>query len=460
MSDNTYKTASSEAQRQLCESIRQARIDEVECVVPDIAGIARGKVMPATKFSDKTHTYLPVSIFYQTITGGYAEPQDDENFETETDLLLVPDPATMRAVPWTREPSCQIIHDLYWRNGDAVGCAPRNVLKRVIGLYHESGLKPVVAPELEFYLTKPNPDPNYPLEPPVGRSGRQGAGRQALSISAVDEYENVIEDIYNFAEAQGLDIDTIVHEGGAAQIEINLRHADPLSLADQVFVFKRTIREAALRNGAYATFMAKPMENEPGSAMHVHQSVVEAATGRNIFNSEKGVATPEFSHFIAGQQRYLPAATPIVAPYVNSYRRWIPSDSAPINLAWGYDNRSVGLRVPTPISAPEARRVENRIVGADANPYLAFAACLAAGFLGLKEKHAPAEPVSGNAYNLPHELPRGLLEGLALFRDCDTLQDALGTHFSRVYLAVKMREFEEFMRVVSPWEREHLLLNV
>src|SRR6185436_10540183 len=149
-----------------------------------------------------------------------------------------------------------------------------------VALYEAEGWQAVVAPEMEFYLIKPNLNPNEPIEPPVGRTGRQMVSRQAYSMSAVDEYGKVIDDIYEFAEAQGFEIDTIIQEGGAGQVEINLLHGDPVQLADQVFFFKRTIREAALRNNCFATFMAKPMQDEPGSAMHIHQSVVDARRGR------------------------------------------------------------------------------------------------------------------------------------------------------------------------------------
>ena len=165
-------------------------------------------------------------------------------------------------------------------------------------------------------------------------------------MSAVDEYGKVIDDIYDFAEAQGFEIDTIIQEGGAGQVEINLLHGDPVKLADQVFFFKRTIREAALRNNCFATFMAKPMQEEPGSAMHIHQSVVDIKTGRNIFTDDKGAPTKAFYSFLAGQQKHIPTVICMLAPYVNSYRRYVPNGSAPINLEWGPDNRTTGLRMP------------------------------------------------------------------------------------------------------------------
>ena len=438
--------------------IRENQVAEVECVTPDFAGIGRGKVMPASKFTRFEPIFLPTSLFFLTITGGYPELENFRTYNTDADLMLRPDLATTRSVPWASDPSVQVIHDVCDRSGRLVPFAPRSVLRRVLAAYEARGWQPVVAPEIEFYLTRPNTDPDYPLEPPIGRSGRVGKKSQAYSIAATDEYDRVIEHIYEYADAQGLAIDTIIQEAGAAQLEINLQHGAPLELADQVFLFKRTIREAALRCGCYATFMAKPMEEQPGSAMHIHQSVISTRTGRNLFSTEKGEPSAEFRHFLGGQQRYFRAVTPLVAPYVNSYRRLVPYLTAPINLDWGQDNRTTGLRVP--ISGPEARRVENRVVGADANPYLAIAACLATGYLGMTEKIEPRDEVRSDSYNRPRELPYGLLDALVEFAECEPLREVLGKRFITLYGAVKHQEFEEFMRVISPWEREHLLLNV
>ncbi|WP_319532938.1 glutamine synthetase family protein, partial [uncultured Cohaesibacter sp.] len=412
------------------EWMRQRGIDEVECVVPDIVGIARGKAMPASKFSGLSPTYLPTSIFFQTITGNYIEMEDRQDFMMERDIQLVPDLSTLRAVPWANDPTMQVIHDLYDLDGELVELAPRNVLRRVVGGFETMGWKPVVAPELEFYLTKRNTDPDYPLEPPVGRSGRQSVGRQAYSIAAVDEYDRVIEDIYDFADAQGLEIDTVIQEGGAGQLEINLIHGNPLDLADQIFVFKRLIREAAFRHDCYATFMAKPMDNEPGSAMHIHQSVVDAKTGQNVFSDAQGAPSELFYQFLGGQQKYLPDAMSIFAPYVNSYRRLLAGDSAPINLEWSIDNRSVGLRIPN--SGPEARRIENRLVGADTNPYLAIAASLACGLLGIINKDKPKPQLQQHAHHMPFSLPRSVHHSLGRLERNEQLHDLLGPDFVNV----------------------------
>ncbi len=434
------------------------RVDEVECIVGDIAGIARGKAMPAKKFGRSDNMYLPTSIFFQTITGDYADIDSIENQWTEADLIMQPDFATATAVPWSADTTLQIVHDAYTRDGELVGVSPRNVLKKMVALYNAEGWRPIVAPELEFYLTKPNVNPDNPIEPPIGRTGRSGVGRQAYSMSAVEEYGTVIDDIYDFAEAQGFEIDTIIQEGGAGQIEINLQHGDPVALADEVFFYKRLIREAALRNDCFATFMAKPMENQPGSAMHIHQSVVDNKTGANLFNDAHDQPTPLFYGFLGGTQQHLSDVFCMIAPYVNSYRRFVRDDAAPINLEWGFDNRTASIRVP--LSDPQNRRVENRVVGMDCNPYLAIAASLACGYLGMKNDIKPRDAITGDAYSLPHAMPRGLLEALDLFDASDDVRDTLGAEFCTIYRSIKHHEIEEFSQVISPWERDHLLLNV
>ncbi len=434
-------------------------VTEIECLVPDLAGVARGKIMPSAKFFDDTAMALPSSIFMQTISGEY--PEEDAEFRydpSDGDIELRPDFATLCEVPWASDPTAQVIHDAVYHDGRAVEIAPRQVLRRVIDLYQEQGWSPIVAPELEFYLVKRNIDPDYPLEPPIGRSGRAEAGRRSYSISAVNEFDAVFEDIYAFAEAQALEVDTLIHEEGAAQMEINLRHGDPLTLADQVFLLKRTIREAALKHDIYATFMAKPIAHEPGSAMHIHQSVLSRASGENIFTGAKGRPTPEFFNFLAGQQRYLPAVTCMLAPYVNSYRRLVKGASAPVNVQWGYDNRTTGLRIPP--SSPLNRRVENRVPSSDANPYLAMAASLACGYLGLTHRLTPGEPATGSARGDEFDLPVGLLEAVGLFEETPELSEVFGRGFVTTFAAVKRAEFATFMQVISPWEREFLLLNV
>ncbi|KJZ26472.1 glutamine synthetase family protein [Tritonibacter mobilis] len=433
------------------------RLDEVECVISDLPGIARGKAVPASKFAKQDYFHLPDSIFYQTITGDWADAADEDGW-IEKDMILRPDMSTATAAPWTGDWTLQVIHDAYDRDGDPIPFSPRNVLKHVVGLYEAQGWKPVVAPEMEFYLVARNVDPARDIQPMMGRSGRPAAARQAYSMTAVDEFGPVIDDIYDFAEAQGFEIDGITQEGGAGQLEINLRHGSPVKLADEVFYFKRLIREAALRHDCFATFMAKPIADEPGSAMHIHHSVIDIESGENIFSGPQGGETDAFYHFIAGLQNHLPAGLAVMAPYVNSYRRYVKNHAAPINLEWARDNRTTGIRVP--LSSAASRRVENRIAGMDCNPYLGIAVSLACGYLGLMEERRPTRQFKGDAYEGEGDFPQVMGQALDLFEESNALQEVLGPEFARVYSTVKRAEYEEFLQVISPWEREHLLLNV
>src|SRR6202162_4417242 len=425
--------------------LKEHGISEVEAIIPDMAGVARGKLMPAEKFAEEEGMRLPEAIFLQTVTGDYPDDQSAMN-PSDIDIGLKADPKTVRVVPWAAEPTAQVIHDCFYSDGRPVMMAPRHLLRHVLDLYAQRGWEPVIAPELEFYLIEQNIDADYQLKPPIGRSGRAEPGRQSYSIAAVNEFDPLFDDVYAFCEAQDIEIDTLIHEDGPAQMEINLLHGDPQNLADQAFLFKRTAREAALRHKMYATFMAKPHAKEPGSAMHIHQSIVDKKTRQNIFSNPDGTPSGLFFSHIAGLQRYIPAAMSLFCSNVNSYRRMTRYLSAPINVQWGYDNRTAGLRVP--MSAPEARRIENRVGGADANPYIAIAASLACGYLGLVQALKPSEPISGSAHDMPYSLPRSLDEALARLRDCEPLLQILGEPFVAAYTIVKQAEHEVFLHGV------------
>ncbi|MDH3387173.1 MAG: glutamine synthetase family protein [Gammaproteobacteria bacterium] len=437
--------------------IEQHQITEVECIVPDLAGAARGKIMPAAKFTGATTLRMPQAIFMQSVTGEYLDSFDEIN-PLDIDMILQPDPYTIRRLPWAREPSAQVIHDCFDLKGEPISFSPRQVLRNVIEAYHAEGWKPVVAPELEFYLLQPNLDPKNPLLPPVGRTGRAERSGQSFNIDAVNDFDPMFDDMYEFCEGQGLEIDTLIHEEGMGQMEINLLHGDPLELADQAFLFKRTVREAALRHDLYATFMAKPMQAQPGSAMHIHQSVEDLKTGENICSTPDGRPNDLLLSHIAGLQRFLPEAMALMSPYVNSYRRIVREMSAPINFHWDFDNRTTGFRVPD--NNPKSMRVENRIPSADVNPYLAIATSLACGYIGMKQGLKPTPALNGSAYDQPFQLSRHWYDSLQHLSDSRELRAVLGDAFIDVYVGVKEVEFDNFLNVISPWEREHLLLKV
>jgi glutamine synthetase len=451
---------------ELARWVKDNAIAEVECLAPDLNGILRGKVLPAAKLLQARRDgalRLPSSIFAVTVTGEYADVDGDEEAFSDPDMVLRPDVASARVAPGMKTPTAFVFADAHHPDGRPWASAPRHVLKSVLELYRARGWRPVVAPELEFYLTAVNPDPDLPLTSPTGRSGRAETSPQPYGLEAITEYEDLIDAIYEYSEIAGLDVDTLIHESGAAQLEVNFIHGDAVTLSDQVLIFKRIVRQVALNHGVYATFMAKPMEHQPGSAMHLHISLVadaeaEAGGGRNLFAETSGEDSALFRHFIGGLQTYLPSAAPLFAPNVNSFRRMRPSHSAPINVQWGRDNRSCGLRVP--FSDAENRRIENRLPGADANPYLAMAAALICGWLGMDGKIEPSAEEGGNAYRHARTLPKTLEEAMERFSACAPVRALLGEPFFRAFAAIKEAELEAYRGVISSWERDHLLLKV
>lgn len=446
---------------ELTRWLQERGIAEIECFIPDMSGVLRGKVLPVAKLPRSPRDgslRMPGSIFTLTVTGEYADDPDNAEGYSDPDMILRPDISTLRVAPGMKTPTAFVFADAYHPNGAPWASSPRHVLKSVMALYAAKGWRPVVAPELEFYLTALNPDPDFPLTPPAGRSGRAESAPQPYGLEAISEYEALIDDIYEHSEVAALNLDTMIHESGTAQLEVNFVHGDPVALSDQVLIFKRIVRQLALSHGVYATFMAKPMEHQPGSAMHLHVSLLDASDGRNLFSVSSGRDSAQFRHFVGGLQTYLPQVAPLFAPNVNSFRRMRPSHSAPINVQWGKDNRSCGLRVP--ISDGANRRIENRLPGADSNPYLAVSATLLAGYLGMIEHAEPAEQVSGNAYAHARTLPKTLEEALDRFARCDPVRTLLGDAFVRAFTLIKDAELEAFQGVISSWERDHLLLKV
>ena len=428
-------------------------IEDVEAIVPDMAGAARGKVVPAAKFGKATMK-MPEGVFAQTISGDYVS--DPDNVE-DKDMWLVPDPETLRPVPWAADPAAAVFLDCFHSDGSPVAKSPRGVLRRVLTMYEAKGWIPVVAPEVEFYLLSPHSDPNADAEPPEGRLGWTEGANQPYSIDTMNDFDEFVNQVYAYCEAQRINIDTISQEMGPAQFELNFLHGDALELADQVFLFKRTVREAAINHSMHATFLAKPMANEAGSALHIHQSIVDAE-GNNIFSDANGEPTDLFYGFLGGLQKHMNEALLIFAPYVNSYRRLASPWSSPVNLAWAIDNRTVGLRVPD--SPPEARRIENRLAGSDVNPYLVIAATLACGYLGMIDGLQPTEATEGSAYGDDHSLHRHIFAAIDELRDSKGMRSILGDAFINLYTALKEHEYREFQEIITPYEREILMFNV
>ncbi|MDN0076943.1 glutamine synthetase family protein [Crenobacter sp. SG2303] len=435
--------------------LEKHRIREVECLVPDLNGYPRGKVLPAAAFAAGQELRVARAVAIHTVVGDF--PDYRVYGERDPDMRLVPDYERLHLVPWAAGGRRALaIHDCHDLDGTLTPIASRSVLKTVLKRYADLGWQPVVAPELEFYVLAPNPDPSQPLTPPAARCGRTEIGHSAFSFGALNEFADFFDDLHGALDKLGIHGDTFVHELGPSQFEINLKHDDALELADQTFLFKYALRETGLKHGLYVVCMAKPIAGAPGSSMHIHQSLVDLKNGRNLFSQADGEDSPLFRHYIAGLQTCLPSLMPLMAPYVNSYRRFTKNMAAPVNLSWGLDNRSVGLRVP--LSGPEARRIENRLPGCDANPYLALAASLAAGLYGIENELEPTAPAEGNVFYRDDrpELPRSLDSALERMASSDIPGKLLGDEFAAAFIAAKEVELESYLLEVTPWERRYL----
>ncbi|SFW83103.1 L-glutamine synthetase [Pseudomonas sp. NFACC10-1] len=432
-------------------------IDEVECVTPDLNGVPRGKVMTAEGFLEGRRLQLARGVLLQCIMGGY--PPARFYGSDDGDLALISDPQQLHRLPWSTSPRALAICDAQDLNGQPCMLSTRNQLKAVIARYAAQGLVPVVATELEFFVFAPNPEPLHSFVPPTGLDGRREQGHSAFSVSSNNGLRPFFAEVYACMSALGLPCDTVMHEMGVSQFEINLLHGDPLLLADQTFLFKHLLREVALKHGLIVVCMAKPLAHTAGSSMHIHQSVVTAETATNIFSDAQGEPTDTFRHFIAGQQACMADFTALFAPNVNSYQRLCHPYASPNNACWSYDNRAAGLRIPS--SAAAARRVENRLPGADANPYLAIAASLAAGLHGIEQRLEPTPPLQGEL-EVPEELllPCTLHAALERLKSSQLAKELFGHEFIEGYIASKTLELTSFFDEITPWERRVLAAQV
>lgn len=432
---------------------RLTGIDEIECVTPDLNGVPRGKVMTAEGFLEGRRLQLARGVLLQCIMGGY--PPARFYGSDDGDLALDADPRQIHRLPWSTQPRALAICDAHELTGESSSLSTRGQLKAVIGRYAERGLAPVVATELEFFVFAPNVDPTQPFQPPVGLDGRREEGYSAFSVSSNNGLRPFFNEVYASMAALGLPRDTFMHEMGVSQFEINLLHGDPLLLADQTFLFKHLLKEVALKHGLSVVCMAKPLAKTPGSSMHIHQSVVEIGSGKNVFSDAAGEPTTMFHHFIGGQQACMADFTALFAPNVNSYQRLCHPYASPNNACWSHDNRAAGLRIPA--SSPVARRVENRLPGADANPYLAIAASLAAGLYGIEQGLEPTPAIQGE-FEVPDalSLPCTLHAALERLKRSRVAQELFGREFIEGYIASKTLELTSFLDEISPWERRVL----
>jgi glutamine synthetase len=433
--------------------ISTGEIDTVLVAFPDMQGRLVGKRMAAPFFLEHTaragiHAcayLLTVDVDMQPLPG-YRMASWSTGYQ---DFHAVCDLGTLRRIPWL-EGTALVLCDLVDEHGQPIEEAPRRILRRQVERAAAMGYRVCVASELEFFLFRDSYDDarrkRYVGLEPIG------AYSEDYHVFQTTKEEFVHRAIRNGMAGAGIRVECSKGEWGPGQQEINLRYGEPLPTADDHAVYKNGAKEIAHAKGVSITFMAKYATTEAGSSFHLHSSLWDGAATRNLFHDPARPAGTElFRQWVAGQLALAREFSFFFAPYVNSYKRYAPGTFAPTSLAWSIDNRTTGFRV---CGLGDALRIENRLPGADANPYLAFAATLAAGLHGIERKLEPPPLYRGNAYedaSLPR-VPRSMGEAIAALERSAAARAFLGDTVYEHYLHTARLELETYDKVVTDWE--------
>lgn len=436
----------------------------VECAVGDFTSLARGKVVAASDFVGMAGCRLPSVVFGLTLTAG--EP--DAVFgpllpEDYADVRLVPDLATLAPRPGRPGEAtviCEPVGQLAVQGGEMSiqALSPRAALRHVMAQFRAAGLQALAAPELEMFLlkrTEHNGQVVLGAAEPYGHAGASERVTEVLCLERASHFDAYFDELYAACEVLGIPMTGHAHESALSQYEVNFAPGDPLAQADAVWRFKRLAREVALRHGFMASFAPKPFLDLPGTGMHWHFSVQRPADAAwpHVFATPAGEDSPALHHFIAGLQRHAPAAMALFAPHDMAFDRIALSDASPSHASWGHEARSLAFRIPA--SGGSSRRIENRLPGGDANPYLTVAATLGLGLLGLREGALPV-PGQPDALALPANLPHAL-NALA---GSEALRGLLGSGLVEALVAIKRHEHDERRLLADPrqqWDMAYLL---
>ncbi|NBB48696.1 glutamine synthetase [Rhizobium sp. CRIBSB] len=436
-------------------------IEVLEAFVIDVNGVPRGKWIPRERAIDvlTKGMAMPRSVYALDVWGRDVNAAGLAEGTGDPDGICFPVPGTLSRVTWLSRPTAQVLLQMYTPEGESFYADPRQVLGHVLDRFKAAKLTPVVATELEFYLIDPVRSALDPVRPPNTRDGRWHTGQtQVLSISELQDFEEVFHGISTAARAQKVPADTTLRENGPGQYEINLNHVpDALAAADYAVLLKRIVKGVARASDLDATFMAKPYGTQAGSGMHVHFSVLNEK-GENIYVGEDGPSDALF-HSVGGLLESMGESMAIFAPHQNSYRRLRPSEHAPTYASWGFDNRSAAVRVIT--ASKPATRIEHRVAGSDTNPYLVLAMILSAALAGMKEKLSPGGAISGDDHAVNHEpLPTNWDYALQRFAKSSFAYAALGPKYRSLYTACKQQELSEFSLRVTDVEYDAYIRTV
>ena len=435
----------------------------VDLLISDLNAVARGKRIEKVNLG-KVYVEgvnLPCSVFSMNILGDTIEECGLGLEVGEPDLICRPVENTLHIASWQKRPSAQVLMSMFNKDGTPFHADPRHILSNIYDKLKAMKLTPVVAVELEFYLFDKKRDANGKVQAPISpKTGLRDQHTQVYSLDTLSEYGDFLEDIATICVEQSVPADTAVAECAPGQFEINLKHqADPLLACDNAIMLKRIIKAVADKHGFDASFMAKPYGHEAGSGMHVHVSMYDE-NNNNIFADENNPYSEQLEHAIGGMLSLMPSSMALLCPNVNSYRRFQPQFYVATKQNWGVDNRTVALRIPS--SGKSATRIEHRISGADANPYLVMSVILASIHYGLTNKIKPMSPPStGNAFNDDTKaLPTSFAFSLLEFAKGGPLTDYLGQEFSKIYLTAKQAEMIQFESHITELETQWYLTNV
>lgn len=432
----------------------------IRVAAADLNGQARGKRIPA-RFAAKVETEgtrFPFSVLNLDIWGEDIVDSPLVFEAGDPDGVLKPTERGFVPMPWLDAPTALLPIWMYHEDGRPYDGDPRHALAGILERYTALGLTPVVATELEFYLID---DSSRVLRAPRSpESGKRRPGAETLALQALDAFDNFFTDLYDACEAMDIPADTAISEAGLGQFEINLMHQpDALRAADDTWFFKLLVKGLSRKHGFAASFMAKPYDTYAGNGMHTHFSILDR-DGVNIFDDGTAKGSDTLLHAIGGCLAAMHDSTLLFAPHGNSYDRLVPGAHAPTRICWGYENRTVGVRVPSG-GGPKARRIEHRFAGGDVNPYLMMAGILGAALIGIEEKIDPPAPTSGNAYaqSLP-EVPTDWLAAIDALQNSAVVRRFLPEELIENLCATKRQEHRDYQDLTEAEQVELYLDTV
>ncbi len=434
-------------------------VDSIRVVVCDLNGVLRGKRVPIESLEKvlDDNIRLPLSVVDVDIWGEDIEGSELVFQTGDADGIAAHTGRGVLPVTWGDKATAMVPVWLAKESGEPFSADPRRALDAVVQKFKSVGLTPVVATELEFYLVDPSTDIPLPPKSPV--TGKRLHSDGVLSIDELEHFDGFLNDVYEACKLQNIPADAAISENGAGQFEINMMHVDdPLRAADDAVFFKRLVRGIARKHGFAATFMAKPYEGRAGNGFHMHFSLLDEQ-GNNVFDNGTDQGSPILLNAVAGLLDTMSDAMLTFAPHQNSFRRLRPGTHAPTVVAWGYENRTAAIRIPGGPHA--ARRIEHRVAGADANPYLVMASILGGALRGIEQKRAPSEPINGDAYSLDlPNLPTNWNAAITAFEQSVAMGEIYSSQLQELFAGCKKQELAKFSRHITDFEYDSYLETV